>query len=67
MSTIAPVYGNAFNTTSRNALVPAAVIDEPVIEHEHHHVHHHIDHGSLNNMSVARGSDLRYVTINGHL
>lgn len=26
---------------------PSPVIQEPVIEHEHHHLHHHIDHGML--------------------
>ncbi|KAG0136637.1 hypothetical protein HOY82DRAFT_576366 [Tuber indicum] len=46
ISTIAPYtsYGNPH--TSAGALVRSSVIDEPVVEHEHHHVHHHIDHGN---------------------
>lgn len=27
--------------------VASTVIEEPVIEHEHHHLHHHIDHGDV--------------------
>lgn len=33
------------------------VIDEPVIEHEHHHLHHHIDHGDVNSrLGLGRSS-----------
>ncbi|KAA8900559.1 hypothetical protein FN846DRAFT_139594 [Sphaerosporella brunnea] len=31
----------------RSPTVASTVIQEPVIEHEHHHVHHHIDHGDI--------------------
>lgn len=62
MSTIAPVYAqSAFNNAGRNALIPSNVIDEPVVEHEHHHVHHHIDHGSVNTVSLSRRSERNYV------
>lgn len=62
MSTIAPVYGqSAFNNAGRNALIPSTVIDEPVVEHEHHHIHHHIDHGNVNTMSLARRGERNYV------
>jgi len=38
---------------------PSPVIQEPVIEHEHHHLHHHIDHGDISGRQVAmaRGSE----------
>lgn len=34
------------------------VIQEPVIEHEHHHVHHHIDHGTVS--SIVSRSNREY-------
>lgn len=36
--------------SNRGALVRSSqtMIDEPVVEHEHHHLHHHIDHGNVN-------------------
>lgn len=46
ISTIAPAYG-VYPHSSSGALVRSNVIEEPVVEHEHHHVHHHIDHGGL--------------------
>lgn len=52
ISTIAPAYGasRGFDLRepdmTRGAMIRSSraetVIDEPVIEHEHHHVHHHI-------------------------
>ncbi|PWW78937.1 hypothetical protein C7212DRAFT_341555 [Tuber magnatum] len=47
ISTIAPysTYGNPH--TSSGALVRGGLVEEPLVEHEHHHVHHHIDHGNL--------------------
>jgi len=62
MSTIAPAYAqNAFNNSGRNAMIHSSVIDEPVVEHEHHHVHHHIDHGNVATMSLTKRSDRSYV------
>ncbi|KAG0636908.1 hypothetical protein HOY80DRAFT_1053086 [Tuber brumale] len=45
ISTIAPYAPYGSPHTSSGALIRSNVIDEPVVEHEHHHVHHHIDHG----------------------
>lgn len=40
------VYGNPHS--SRGQLISREnVIEEPVVEHEHHHLHHHIDHGMI--------------------
>lgn len=38
---------------------PSPVIQEPVIEHEHHHLHHHIDHGDISGhqLAIARASE----------
>ncbi|CUS14742.1 unnamed protein product [Tuber aestivum] len=44
ISTIAPYYANPH--TSSGALVRSGLVEEPLVEHEHHHVHHHIDHGN---------------------
>jgi hypothetical protein len=51
MSIIAPAYTNDRFSSSRSAL-----IDEPVIEHEHHHIHHHIDHGVVDNKALTLSS-----------
>jgi hypothetical protein len=67
-SIISPVYGHAdvdYRDTSHSAMIRAphnhghsrryhspTVIEEPVIEHEHHHVHHHIDHGTYQSLLV---------------
>lgn len=59
LSTIAPAYGlerdymrERDTRTSLSIVRPSiphhhapTIINEPVIEHEHHHLHHHIDHG----------------------
>lgn len=50
ISTLAPAYVDEYHRTSTRgvgALIrqPPPVVEEPVVEHEHHHVHHHIDHG----------------------
>lgn len=50
---IAPyqAYGNPHSNRgqvmSRERERESNVIEEPVVEHEHHHVHHHIDHGMI--------------------
>lgn len=46
LTSIAPGY-NAYGNphSSSGALARSNVIEEQVVEHEHHHVHHHIDHG----------------------
>jgi len=36
------------------------VIEEPVIEHEHHHLHHHIDHGSVTSVVSRRNREYSY-------
>lgn len=38
------------HTSNRGALIRPnhPVVEEPVVEHEHHHLHHHIDHGDVN-------------------
>lgn len=36
------------------------VIQEPVIEHEHHHLHHHIDHGAVSSIVSRRERDYNY-------
>lgn len=44
-------YGNPHSNRgqmmSRERERESNVIEEPVVEHEHHHVHHHIDHGMI--------------------
>jgi len=58
LSTIAPAHGDHRDTsrTSLSIVRPShsghhhhapTVVDEAVIEHEHHHLHHHIDHGDV--------------------
>ncbi|KAI5791877.1 hypothetical protein EDC01DRAFT_656374 [Geopyxis carbonaria] len=45
------------HTSNRGALIrpTPTVVEEPVIEHEHHHLHHHIDHGDVNGrLAMAR-------------
>lgn len=47
---IAPGYQGAYGNphSNRGQLISRDnVIEEPVVEHEHHHVHHHIDHGMI--------------------
>jgi len=49
MSVVAPGYNtDRFNSSSRSV-----VLDEPVLEHEHHHIHHHIDHGAVDSKALA--------------
>jgi len=53
LSTIAPAYAGAdpfLRDANRGALIrnTNTVVEEPVVEHEHHHLHHHIDHGDVN-------------------
>lgn len=43
-------YGNPHG--SSGALIRSPVVEEPVVEHEHHHVHHHIDHGKYFLLSI---------------
>lgn len=51
---VAPAYTNdRYNSSSRNAMLAGSVIDEPVVEHEHHHIHHHIDHGTIDNKALT--------------
>ena len=51
LTSLAPTYyGNPH--TSSGALIRSPVVEEPVVEHEHHHVHHHIDHGKYFLLSV---------------
>jgi hypothetical protein len=49
LTSIAPGYGFGSPHTNQGAMIRGgggqSVIEEPVVEHEHHHVHHHIDHG----------------------
>jgi hypothetical protein len=69
-SIIAPAYdrsGVEYRDTNHSAMIRAThthghrhaptVVEEPVIEHEHHHLHHHIDHhidhGDVSARSVA--------------
>lgn len=47
LTSIAPGYGYGNPHSSSGALARSNVIEEPVVEHEHHHVHHHIDHGMI--------------------
>lgn len=50
LTSIAPGYGGAYGNphSSSGALIRGSnLIEEPVVEHEHHHVHHHIDHGII--------------------
>ncbi|KAF8543279.1 hypothetical protein BDD12DRAFT_821584 [Trichophaea hybrida] len=64
ISTIAPAYGPDYRDASRSSLSivrpghghhHAPVVDETVIEHEHHHLHHHIDHGDVSSrLALAR-------------
>lgn len=72
VSVIAPAYdriGVDYRDTNHSAMIRAShghnhhrhaptVIEEPVVEHEHHHLHHHIDHGDIHGRSIAlsRGS-----------
>jgi len=46
---IAPGYTGGYGNPhgSSGALIRSPVVEEPVVEHEHHHVHHHIDHGNV--------------------
>lgn len=49
---IAPGYQSYGNPHSNRGQMmtrerESNVIEEPVVEHEHHHVHHHIDHGMI--------------------
>lgn len=48
---IAPGYQGGYGVPhqSRGQMMSreSNVIEEPVVEHEHHHVHHHIDHGMI--------------------
>lgn len=52
LTSIAPGYGFGSPHTNQGAMIRGgggqSVIEEPVVEHEHHHVHHHIDHGNVN-------------------
>lgn len=47
LTSIAPGYGFGSPHSQQGAMIRGgqSVIEEPVVEHEHHHVHHHIDHG----------------------
>jgi len=47
LTSLAPTYGYGNPHSSSGALIRSPVVDEPVVEHEHHHVHHHIDHGNM--------------------
>ncbi|KAH8146962.1 uncharacterized protein LAJ45_09043 [Morchella importuna] len=50
LTSIAPGYGFGSPHSQQGAMIRGgqSVIEEPVVEHEHHHVHHHIDHGNVN-------------------
>lgn len=52
LTSLAPTYGYGNPHASSGALIRSPVVDEPVVEHEHHHVHHHIDHGKYFLLSV---------------
>lgn len=66
VSVIAPGFeriGVDYRDTNHSAMIrtshghnhrhAATVIEEPVVEHEHHHLHHHIDHGDVSGRSIA--------------
>lgn len=61
--------GLDYRDSNRGALVRPAhshhaptVIEEPLIEHEHHHLHHHIDHGNVNDRLVMTRANRPGVT-----
>lgn len=47
--------------TGAGQLIPRAptVVEEPIVEHEHHHLHHHIDHGDVNSrLGISRRPEI---------